>query len=385
MRAFEFTKLFEQPEQQQPTVDPAVQKEKMDYIVALMKDNPDFLRKVYTMAKIDKTPPPKLKKGDPESEPTDKINPYNYLKKDKTTPEEDYIPRDIIKEFVKALTDADVVDVDDLEAFLQNYGKYDYIDTEALKTTNKRVSTESILKGEGNVSEQFIKNLYQLLFPIQTKSPTRGPGEIALALLSPRITFAPEGKGDLVIDGTFVEVKGQTSIKGGRLVDSPNDFGNPDPNKVYNQIPDLPDEEKIDLAQFTAAVKARKTHVLDHAQKLEQYQKGAGKAFVDEIIKTSYKYVPELYDELFTNPLSMSKEEFIVAVGKLGFNNYMKVLEKKAGPDGANAFNHVLLLAPTASLYFDKNEIEANIGKTFNISSIDFGDKRNGPAPQISI
>ena len=385
MRYSEFRKNLNEDEQIQSTIDPAVQKERMDYIVGLMKDNPDFLRKVYTMAKVDKTPPPKLRKGDPEADQSDNINPDNYLKEDITVPETEYIAKDIMAEFVKALTNADVVDVDDLQSFLENYGKYDYVDTEALKQTNQRVSTESILKGEGNVSEQFIKNLYQLLFPIQTKSPTRGPGELALALLSPKITFAPEGKGDLVIDGTFVEVKGQTSVKGGRLVDSPNDFGNPDPNKIYNQIPDLPDEEKIDLSQFTAAVKAKKTHVIDHAQKLEQYQKGAGKAFIEEIIKTTYKYVPEIYDRVFTNPLAMDKNQFINALGILGFNNYMKVLEKKAGTDGSNSFNHVLLLAPTASLYFDKKEVESNIGKTFNISSIDFGDKRNGPAPQISI
>jgi len=389
MRAFEF--LLEAEGQLDlataPAVDPAAvqkQKERLDYVTNLLQNNPEFLRKVYSMSKIEVTPPKKLKKGEVEPE-TDKVNPYNYLTKPTTSPEKDQLPKDVLKEFVKALTTTDS-DIDDLEEFLVNYGQYDYVNISTLKTANKRVSTESILQGVGNVSEQFVKNLYALLFGIQTKSPTRGPGEIALALLSPKITFAPQGKGDLMIDGDAVEVKGQGGSKGGRLMDSAADFGTPDIEKVYATAPDLPIELKVSLQQITGNPNAKKTNLLDLAQKLEAHKPGLGKLMIEVMAKETYKYATEYFDVYFKNALAMDKDQFKNALGKMGFQNYMAILEKKAGVDGEGAqFDHVLLMSPTASLYFNKIDVEKNIEANFKVSSIDWGDKQKGPSPQLSI
>ena len=390
MRAFEF--LLEADGQFDPATAPAVdpaaaqkQKERLDYVTNLLQNNPEFLRKVYSMSKIEVTPPKKLKKG--EVEPTsDKVNPYNYLtKKDATAPEEDQLPKDVLKEFVKALTTTDS-DIDDLEEFLVNYGRYDYVNIKVLKTPNKRVPTESILQGVGTVSEQFVKNLYALLFGIQTKSPTRGPGEIALALLSPKITFAPQGKGDLIIGGDAVEVKGQGGSKGGRLMDSAADFGTPNIDAVYATAPDLPPELKVSLQQITGNPNAQKTNLLDLAQKLEAHKVGLGQSMIETIAKETYKYATQYFDVYFNNALTMDKIQFKNALGKMGFQNYMAILGKKAGVDGEGSqFDHVLLMSPTASLYFNKADVEKNIEANFKVSSIDWGDKQKGPSPQLSI
>ena len=389
MRAFEFLTEAESelPSNTALPVDPATaqkQQERLDYVTNLLKNNPEFLRKVYSMSKIDPTPPKKLKKGEEEPQ-TDKINIQKYLTKNSTAPEEDQLPKDVLKEFVKALSTTDS-DVDDLEEFLINYGQYDYVNISTLKTPNKRVSTESILKGEGKVSEQFVKNLYGILFGIQTKSPTRGPGEIALALLSPKITFAPQGKGDLMIDGDAVEVKGQGGTKGGRLMDSAADFGTPNIDKVYATAPDLPVELKVPLEQITGNPSARKTNLLDLAQKLEAHKVGLGKLMIETMAKETYKFATEYFDTYFNNALNMDRNQFKNALGKMGFQNYMARLEGKAGGDGQGAqFDHVLLMSPTATLYFNKSDMEKNIESNFKVSSIDWGDKQKGPSPQLSI
>ena len=118
MRAFEF--LLEADGQFDPAAAPAIdpaaaqkQKERLDYVTNLLQNNPEFLRKVYSMSKIEVIPPKKLKKGEAEPE-SDKVNPYNYLTKPTTSPEKDQLPKDVLKEFVRALTTTDS-DVDDLE------------------------------------------------------------------------------------------------------------------------------------------------------------------------------------------------------------------------------------------------------------------------------
>jgi len=105
--------------------------------------------------------------------------------------------------------------------FANTLGKVDHINVSALTTPGLN-TWDSWLTGS-----EFSKRIFRNLFnnPSFT-SANKGPGEVALALLSPKINLAPGRTGDLEINGIEVEVKGGVSSSGGRLDPTKNSIGN---------------------------------------------------------------------------------------------------------------------------------------------------------------
>ena len=101
----------------------------------------------------------------------------------------------------------------DKQAFVQNYPN-GYIDVEKLKTPNQVHGFSEWLMGD-----EFVKRVFDNLY---TYAPQGiGPGEYALAVLSPEIKASgrsADSAGDLVILGEMCEVKAKQS-SGGRFVD----------------------------------------------------------------------------------------------------------------------------------------------------------------------
>lgn len=363
-------------------------KDRMDFIVRKMKENPAIVNSVFKQIRIVDEPMPKGR-GKQEYEPhPDKINPSYYLDPKRTAPETDqtkasgaYLKR-LVDSLMKAQGDAD-----DIEEFLKNYGKVSYVDTNQILKTGRQ-PIEKIIKGHGKVSQQFVLDLYKLMF--DEKAGTRGPGEVSLALLSPMITF-PETGGDLLIGNTAVEVKGETSKGGGRLKDSKNSFGVPNIEPIYAQIPDLPEDLKVPSGAFTANVKPgkRKTggmsiNILDHAQRLEELQPGAGNAFMKEMMTKTYKYVPSgEYDRLFDDVKKMDRQSAFNAIARMSFLNYKQELLNKVDK-GGESFNHIMFISPNECLVFELDKMEDFVSQ-FKFQSIDFADKINGPAVQTSL
>ena len=337
---------------------------KMQFINDILQKNPNILNDIYKKLKITT--------GDETD--TDKINPKQLLDPIKTAPEKDHVKEkgftDIL---IKSLMNAQG-DYDDAENFLKTYGKANYINTEILQTLDNPVTIDSWLQEQGKVSKNFIKGLFLNLF----NAGVRGPGELALALLSPQIELL--GKGDLSIGNIKVELKGQSGGKGGRFKDTAQSFGQPDLS-FLNKINNLPENLKItDVARFTGAEKPQqakgKINVILQAQALEKFQKGLGAKFLQQMVQGVYnKLSPDVFKKQFANWQTMSALDAASALKIMSYQSYVAELKSKG-------FEHILLISPTHSLFFNVKNYPV---KYVHTGSVDYGDIRNGPAAQISL
>lgn len=105
--------------------------------------------------------------------------------------------------------------------FANTLGKVDHIDVDSL--TKPGLNSWSDWLTGSAFSQRVFYNIFNHPSFI---SSNKGPGEAALALLSPRIKLSPGRAGDLEIDGSDVEVKGGESSSGGRLDPTKNSIGN---------------------------------------------------------------------------------------------------------------------------------------------------------------
>ena len=365
--------------------------DRIAFINQKMKENPEIINSIYKRLVVVDEPLPKGKKAKDYKEDTFKTNPSYWLQKKFTEPEIDHLAaKGIYKQtLINALINSQA-DTDEIEEFLKMYGKVSYIDTNRILQEGRQ-PTSNFIKGYGTVSKELIMDIFRYTFG--EKAGTRGPGEVSLALLSPQITFAT--KGDLLINGVPVEVKGQISLGsgGGRLKDSKDSFGEPLlQNEVYKNIPkDIPDRNKYVLPSnmFTAnpAPGVRRSgeasiNILDHAQLLNKLIPGnnIGDKFMREMITKTYKFVPSNeYDRLFPGVNNMDRQQAFDAIARMSFLNYKQELLKKP-----EAFKHILFITPDESLLFNLDNLEQFIPQ-FKFSSIDFKDKINGPAVQVSL
>ena len=96
---------------------------------------------------------------------------------------------------------------------------YDFINTKALAPSSGMTSPGDI---GSLVSDPFAKKLFDKIFQEFSGKGDAGPGEAALAILSPNITYGAPG--DIVVNGRKIEVKASRgSGKAGRIWDSPID------------------------------------------------------------------------------------------------------------------------------------------------------------------
>ena len=347
-------------------------KEKLAFINKILQQNPEIFDRVYKQLRIsrqDKNTP-----GQPDDD--DKFNPSKYLDPKLTAPETDYNRNAIFKNILIDALEKSTGSMEEVEVFLQNYGKFDYINTDILKTPNIPQATDSWLQAQPGVSITFVKSLFNNLFPIK---PDRGPGEIALAFLSPRIKI--EDKGDLDIDKVKTELKGQVGTKGGRFTDSKQDFGIPN-LQFLTKIPNLPDELKItNLDPFTSSAKQQagkgKINIFSHAQNLEKFQKGLGKEFITQMIKNVYISAQEKAQEIVNNFLTMTPEKGRSEMIKVSYANYIARIKSKG-------FEHILAVSPKKSLFFNVKDL-GEVSQFANFSPPEYKDIRNGVAAQMNL
>lgn len=385
MRAFEF--LFEQ---EPVEVDQERLAQRRDFIMKKMAENPSIVDSIFKKLKlVDEPLSKKSKKKDVDSDsdqtPDDTVNPRFYLQPDKTGNERDYNTKVYFDKFINVLQNA-TGDVDDVENFLKAYGKISFINIDQLTTEGKTPISNIFSPAEG-VSLEFLQDIFNGLFGETAKM--RGPGEVALALLSPQITFA-SGGGDLQIGDISVEVKGEVTRGGGRLKDSANSFGNPNLETIYSKIPNLPEDLKLPSTTFTANAKPGKrkdgkdsVNIYDHAQRLETLSPGIAGTFYKEMMTKTYIKAADTYDTVFAS-LPTSRDDAFNKIATMSFNNYKAELVGKTGAGGASPFNHVLFISPTQSLFFALENMQAQLSN-FKFQNIDFSDKVNGPAVQVSL
>jgi len=339
------------------------QSKRIDFIVDQLKQNPEVMKKVYRLVKS-------------EQDLVANKSPEDMLKPELTKPETDYTNRGVLGEFIKALNNTPG-DYDDLASFLSTYGKVSYVDEAALMSPGYS-GWSSWLRGNGNVSEDFINALYKNLFSVQLniQGSNRGPGEVGLALLSPNIKFA--SLGDLSINGVEVEVKGEMSTGGGRLKNNINDFGKPNLQAVYDKFK-IP-KESIPPRLPSGNAGARDRHFQDIALQLDQIAVGAGQAYMDELFNSTFINGDQtMINKIVADYDRMDKASISLLAMKIAYSSYANILKGK----GFSMFLF-LKLKGEKSLAFDVDDYEGFL-EYFRLGSLDFADTQNGPAVQASM
>jgi hypothetical protein len=339
-------------------------KERFNFIIDKLKDNPAFIQRVYRFMRTD-------------AENHERVHPEDFLKPEKTAPEADYSYKGVLPEFVKAIMNTKG-DFDDIENFLSTYGQVSYVDTKVLMADGAS-TWDQWLKGAEGVSTEFITELYDNLFNIalNIEGSNRGPGEVGLALLAPNITFASVG--DLKIDGVEVEVKGEKSSGGGRLKNSNADYGQPQLDAVYDKFKIAPEDRPQRLPSGNAGSRAG-THFLDIATQLDTLAAGAGKAYIQELFTATFKYGDKsMINYMIANYTGMDRADASTLAGEISYSSYANILKEK----GFSMFLF-LKLGGKKSLAFDVDDYKNHLDK-FKLGSLDWGDKMNGPAVQVSM
>ena len=351
--------------------------DRLNYINTYLKNNPAELGRFHKALR-QKEREQKVASGDMNA---DDILPKLDLKR--TDPEKDHKP--LVKRFIEAMVQAEG-DEDDMINFVNTYGKVSYIDTEKLRTEGARQDIKSWLGGRGEVSDQFIYSLFSRLF---SKDSYGGPGETAMALLSPSITRPEGNKGDLIVDGIKVEVKGEDAKGGGRFKDEATSIGTPDIKPIYEKVLakqpdikvdglDLPTYDRISSSTKDKVIK-NKFPLLNVARAIDLVDNKLADDFMKEMLTKTFVKSAENYSSLFKNWRQMNHAQLNRAATKMSYLNYKTELDAKG-------FEHILLInKPKAvSLYFNTNDFDT-ARELFKLGSVDFGDKQNMGAAQASL
>jgi hypothetical protein len=119
------------------------------------------------------------------------------------------------KAHVQELTNM-IIDVpgtyDEKAEFVKGYPN-GYVDIKRM-LSGDYVTFDELLKGQAGAPMAFVKRVFDNLRSV-TFGSAKGPGEFALAVLSPKIKIT--GRGDLNIDGKVIEVKASKGGGGGRI------------------------------------------------------------------------------------------------------------------------------------------------------------------------
>ena len=225
------------------------QLQKMQRINRKMEQNPAMIDELWNTVS--------RKVQDGEGNLNDRI--LKALQPENTKPETD-------QTFANTFIDAFVAAIDKTEGtveekiqFANTLGSVNHIDTKALLQP---------LAGWSDwlVGTPFAIRLFDTMFNLPAfRTDNKGPGEVALALLSPKITLS-KTKGDIVVDGRPIELKGGKSASGGRLSPTKGTLGMLHGNKDFwkNLVPDDP-------VKGAELAKVNKINANNYSSFLEKY------------------------------------------------------------------------------------------------------------------
>ena len=201
------------------------QLKKMQRIYTKMEQNPAVIDELWNTIS--------MKVQDNEGKLNDRI--LTALQPENTKPETDQTFANSFLEAFVAAIDKTEGTVEEKIQFANTLGSVDHIDTNALLQP---------LSGWSDwlIGTPFAQRLFDTMFNLPAfRTDNKGPGEVALALLSPKITLS-KTKGDIVVDGTPIELKGGKTSSGGRLSPTKGTLGMLYGNKEFwkNLVPDDP-------------------------------------------------------------------------------------------------------------------------------------------------
>lgn len=333
--------------------DPKTKKQvqKMQRIYSKMEENPPLVDELW---KIIST-----KVSDGEGNFEDRI--LAALSPNNTAPEDD---QTYGAGFLEGLVDAiekTEGTVEEKIAFAKTLGKVDHIDTKALMQP---------LSGWSDwlVGTPFSQRLFDTMFNFAPfRQDNKGPGEFALAILSPKIKLKG-AKGDIDVDGTPVEVKAGMTSSGGRLSPTKGTLGMLHGNKEFwsSLFPDDP----IKAAELA---KVNKVNANSYSAFLEKH--GLDASHSTAILGAIFK--------------ADGVQNLVNAVGRKGTAvtaaDLLKIAVKNYGVSQGD--DHFLILQKDirASLYFDVDNLDPILNRlSFSLPLIDSDARSQGQA-QIGI
>ena len=265
--------------------------------------------------------------------------------------------------FIEGLVDAiDKTEgtVEEKIAFAQTLGTADHIDTKALLQP---------LAGWSDwlVGSPFSQRLFDTMFNFSPfKEDNKGPGEFALAILSPKIKLKG-AKGDIDVAGTPCEVKAGMTSSGGRLSPTESTLGLLYGNKEYwNSL--VPDD-----AVKAGQMAGERVNANSYSSFLERYGLGATESanILGAIFKASG--VDPLVKRAAAKGTGVTAADIIaIAVKNYGLSQ---------------GDEHFLILQKDirASLYFYVDDLSPIINRlSFSLPLMD-PDKRSAAQAQIGI
>ena len=327
------------------------QRVKMQRIYSKMENNPVVIDELWKIIS--------LKMQDNEGNLQDRI--LTALQPDKTKPEYDQTFADgFIEAFATAIEDTEGTVEEKIE-FANTLGKVNHIDTKALLQT---------LSGWSDwlVGTPFSQRLFDTMFNLPAfRTDNKGPGEVALALLSPSILLS-KTKGDIVVDGTPIELKGGKTAAGGRLSPTTGTIGMLYGNKdFWNKL--LPDDP-IKAAELG---KVNKINANNYSSFLEKngLNQNHSRAILSAIFKA---------DGLDDLVLKAAKKGAGVTAADL-----IRIAVKNYGLSQGDEHFLILQADIRMSLYFNVNDLTPVLNRlSFNLPLIDSDARSQGKA-QIGI
>ena len=283
------------------------------------------------------------------------------LQPENTNPETD-------QTFAKGFIDGLVAAIDKTEGtveekiqFANTLGSVDHIDTKALLQP---------LAGWSDwlVGTPFAQRLFDTMFNLPAfRTDNKGPGEVALAILSPKITLA-KTKGDIVVDGKPIEVKGGKGAQGGKLTPTKATLGMLYGNKEFwkNLVPDDP----VKAAELA---KVNKITATNYSAFLEEY--GLDEKHSQIILSTIFK--ADGLDNLISKAAKKGSGVTAADLIAIAVKNYGL----------SQGDEHFLILQSNirTSLYFDVDDLSPILNRlSFRLPLID-SDSRSQAQAQIGI
>ena len=154
------------------------------------------------------------------------------LNPDNTRPEADQAFSNFLRKYAEVISEVEST-TEEKFAFIGNLGKKSYVDTGKLLKPGKSSWDDWL------ANDDFARKLFDHAFgDPRLTTDNKGPGEAALAILSPDIKLSIGGSGDIEVKNTPVEVKAAAgqSTGAGRLTPTKNTLGNYDSKVVAKML-----------------------------------------------------------------------------------------------------------------------------------------------------
>jgi hypothetical protein len=271
----------------------------------------------------------------------------SMLSPENTEPEKDQMFANFLKKYAEVIAECPG-DSEEKFAFIGGLGKKSHIDEKKLLTPGKQ-SWDDWLTGS-----EFSKRLFDFAFgDPRLTTDNKGPGEAALAILSPNIKLSVGGSGDIDVGSTPIEVKAAAG-KGtgaGRLTPTKNTLGIYNSKQVAEMLfPGDAQKQKIVKERYAnCSANAFGNFVQDLELTTEQCQKLLSNIFREESIQDKVAAVA-------------SKGPQITGRDLLGLSIY------NYGRSQGDEHFLILVRVNRTSLYFHIDEWEQAHGMQFSLS-----------------